>query len=310
MLTTETQINEFIAEYGRSRVIAETSVRAILKRAAGWEKSYGKAFYEFDKVEALEMFKAAHAISVVSLQNANLTLKHAARYFLKMAGGSVYEEIGKYDLDECVDKGKRDGLMLSREDLTNIQNDLLNATDKGILEMLFLGAGGNWLKELTFFSMDQVSRNDGAIYFHTGKVIPITEEQYEMIKAACEETELISFGDTMRISKVQSEGFYKIRCNVLSTNSDPGSEQDLERRFRYVQRRLTLISQDLGVKLTSGGIQSGGLLHNLKNAVAESGLTFREYVKTEAAKSLARRYDIMSEFYGQILVDKFDKFFA
>ena len=90
MFTTESQMNEFIEEYRRSRVIAETSVRAILKRAAGWEKSYGKAFYEFNKEEALEMFKSAHAISVVSLQNANLTLKHAARYFLRKAGGSVY----------------------------------------------------------------------------------------------------------------------------------------------------------------------------------------------------------------------------
>lgn len=308
-MLTESLINEFVTEYKRSRVIAETSVKAILKRAAGWETSYGKAFYEFNKEEALEMFKSAHAISVVSLQNANLTLKHASRYFLKMAGGSVYEEIVKNDLNDCVDKSKRDGLMLGREDLTNIQNDLLNATDRGILEMLFLGAGGNWLKELTFFEMDQVSRKDGSVYFHTGKVIPITKEQYEIINAACEETELISFGDTMRVSKVQSEGFYKIRCNALSANSDPGNEQDLERRFRYIQRRLYLISQDLGIKLTSGGIQSGGLLWNLKNDVAESGLTFREYVKTEEARALAKRYDIMSEFYGQILVDKFDKFF-
>lgn len=308
-MLTESQINEFITEYKRSRVIAETSVRAILKRAAGWEKSYDKAFYEFNKKEALEMFKSAHAISVVSLQNANLTLKHASRYFLKMAGGSVYEEIGKYDLEECVDTSKRDGLILSREDLTNIQNDLLNDTDKGILEMLFLGAGGNWLKELTFFSMDQISRKDGMVYFHTGKAIPITEDQYAIIKAACEETELISYGETMRVSKVQSEGFYKIRCNALSANSDPGNEQDAERRFRYIQRRLYLISKDLDVKLTSGGIQSGGLLCNLNNAVAESGLTFREYVKTEEARTLAKRYDILSEFYSQILVDKFEKFF-
>ena len=309
MYTTETQIEEFLTEYKRSRVVAETSVRAILKRAAGWEKSYDKAFYEFNKEEALEMFKSAHAISVVSLQNANLTLKHASRYFLKMAGGSVYESIGKYDLADCVDKNKRDGLMLSREDLTNIQNDLLNATDKGILEMLFLGAGGNWLKELTFFDINQISKADGVVYFRTGKIIQITNEQYDMIKEACEETELLSFGDTMRISKVQSEGFYKIRCNALSTNSDPSNEQDMERRFRFIQRRLALISKDLDVKLTSGGIQSSGLLWNLRNMVAESGLTFREYVKTEEAKSLARRYDITSDFYSQILVDKFDKFF-
>lgn len=310
MYTTESQINGFISEYRRSRVITETSVRAVLKRAAEWEKKLNKTFYTFDKEEALEMFKSAHAISVVSLQNANLTLKHAARYFLQLAGGSVYEEIGKYDLEECVDKSKRDGLILSREDLTSIQNDLINATDKGILEMLFLGAGGNWLKELTFFDIDQVSRIDGQVYFRTGKIIPITDEQYEMIEAACEETELLSLGETMRVSKVQSEGFYKVRCNALSTNDNPSDEQDAERRFRYVQRRLSLISKDLDIKLTSGGLQTSGLLWNLKNAIAKSGLTFREYVKTEEAKELARRYDIMSELYSQILVDKFDKFFA
>ena len=309
LFTTTAQIEEFLSEYRRSRVIIETSVRAILKRAVEWEKQYNKAFYDFDKEEALDMFKSAHAISVVSLQNANLTLKHASRYFQQCAGANVYEKIGKYDLEECVDVSKRDGLILSREDLTNIQNDLLNATDKGILEMLFLGAGGNWLKELTFFDMDQISKKDGVVYFRTGKAIPITDTQYEMIKAACEETELISFGNTMRISKVQSEAFYKVRCNALSTNSDPGNEQDAERRFRYIQRRLYLISKDLGVKLTSGGIQSSGLLWHLKNDVIESGLTFREYVKTERAKGLARRYDIMSEFYSQILVDKFEKFF-
>ena len=256
------------------------------------------------------MFKSAHAISVVSLQNANLTLKHASRYFLRMAGGSVYEEIGKYDLEECVDKQKRDGLILGRDDLTNIQNDLLNATDKGILEMLFLGTGGTWLKELTFFDLNQVDNEDGVIYFKTGKVIPITDAQYETIKAACDETELLSFGDTMRISRVQSEGFYKIRCNALSTNSNPNDEQDAERRFRFIQRRLYLISQDLGVKLTSGALQTSGLLWNTQNAVAESNLTFREYAKTQAAKELARRYDITSNLYAQILVDKFDKFFT
>jgi hypothetical protein len=310
LYTSEAQIEEFLREYKRSRIIAETSVRAILKRAVEWEKQFNKAFYEFEKEEALAMFKSAHAISVVSLQNANLTLKHAARYLLQLAGGSIYEEIGKNDLVECVDINKRDGLILSRDDLTDIQNDLLNATDRGILDMLFLGAGGNWLKELTFFSMDQISRKDGAIYFHTGKTISITAEQYEMIKAACDETELISFGSTTRISQVQSEGLYKVRFNALSTNDDPGSEQDKERRFRFIQRRLALISKDLGVSLTSGGLQNSGLLWCLQNAVKESGLTFREYVKTAEAKELARRYDIMSDFYSQILVDKFGKFFS
>lgn len=310
--TTESQINEFLNEYKRSKVVAETSVRAILKRAIEWENKFDKPFDRFTKEEALEMFKSAHAISSVSLQNSNLTLRNAARWILDNNGmdiKNIYDEIGKYDLDGCIDVKKKKNLILTRDDLTGIQNELLNYTDKGILEMLFLGAGGNWLKELTFFDSSQLSKKDGVIYFRTGKIIPITNEQYEIIHNACLETELISFGETMRVSQVQSEGIYKIRCNARSTNSNPNDEQDMERRFRFIQRRLYLMSQNYDVKLTSGGIQNSGLLHYLKQGVKESGLNFRNYVKTEKAKVLARRYDIFSEYSSQILFDKFQKYF-
>lgn len=309
MYTTEFQVEEFLTEYKRSRVIAETSVRAILRRAIEWENKFGKAFYNYNKEEALEMFKSAHAISVVSLQNSNLTLKHAARYFQNKVGDNVYEEIGKYDLEECVDKDKKSSLILSREDLEEIQSQLLNWTDRGILLMLFLGAGAKWLKEITFFDLSQADKQCGIVYFRTGKTIRITPDEYEIIKNACEETELASFGSTARISKVQSEGFFKLRCNVLSASDDMHDERSLERRFRFIQRRLYLISNDLGITLTSGGIQDSGLLYYLKQGITNSGLTFREYVKTEEAKNLARQYDIMSELYSQILVDKFEKFF-
>ena len=201
------------------------------------------------------------------------------------------------------------GFILTKEYLEEIQNDLLNWTDKGILTMLFLGAGSNWLKELTFFDMSQVSRKEGLIYFKTGKVIPITEEDYELIRKACVEEELMSFGETSRISKVKSYSFYKQRFNALSANDDPNDEQDLERRFRFIQRRLLLISKDLGVQLNSGGLQTSGLLHHLKQGVEESGLAFREYAKSKDAKELARRYDIMSDLYSQILIEKFEGYF-
>jgi hypothetical protein len=209
----------------------------------------------------------------------------------------------------CVDANKKKNMLLTKDDLEEIQGQLLNWTDKGILRMLFLGAGSNWLKELTFFDMSQVSRKEGQVYFRTGKTIPITEEDYELIKNACAEEELISFGETSRISKVKSYGFYKQRFNALSDNGDPNDEQDRERRFRFVQRRLLLISKDIGIQLTSGGIQTSGLLYHLKQGVEESGLTFREYVKTQEAGELARRYDILTSLYSQILVDKFEEYF-
>jgi hypothetical protein len=74
-------------------------------------------------------------------------------------------------------------------------------------------------------------------------------------------------------------------------------------------RRVALISKDLGVKVSPGGLQSSGLLWHLQQGIKETGLTFREYVRTEAAGELARRYDILSEYYGQILLEKFEQYF-
>ena len=312
MYTTEREVEAFLSEYSRSRVIVEATVRASLNRALEFEKKFQKPFYEFTIDEVLEMYKSMHAISDRSLQNTNLTLKHATRWMMDSKGLSVkspYEDVTKDLMLNCVDNTRKKNMILTKDNLDEIKGDLLNWTDKGILQMLFLGAGSNWLKELTFFDISQVSRKEGLVYFRTGKTIPITEEDYELIKNACAEEDLISFGETSRISKVKSDGFYKQRFNALSDNGDPTNEQDLERRFRFIQRRLLLISKDIGVQLTSGGIQTGGLLYHLKQGVEASGLTFREYVKTKEAKELARRYDILTSLYSQILIDKFEEYF-
>lgn len=312
MYTGEKEIEDFLAEYGRSRIIIETTTRAVLNRALEFEDRFDKPFYKFTTDEALEMYESANAISVVSLQNTNLLLKNASRWFNYnngMVAGSSYENITKDLLNTVVDTNKQKRLILSREDIDDLQANLLNEIDKAILEMLFIGFGGKWLKELTFFEVSQVDTKDYVVYFKTGKTIQITKEIHDLLVRACEEDELISFGSTSRVSKVAGRWIYKVRFNALSDNSNWNDEQDAERRYRFVQRRLSLISQDLGVRLTSGGIQSSGLLWHLQQGVKETGLTFREYVKTEAAGELARRYDIFSEYYGQILLEKFEQYF-
>jgi hypothetical protein len=312
VLTKTNIVEEFIKDYQRSRVVAIASVRATMNRALEFEKKFNKAFYEFTEDEVIEMYKSVDAISARSLQNLNLTLKHAARWMLhnqKKDIGNVYDKITKDLIQECVNTTKREGLILSREQLTEIQNELLNDTDKAILELLFLGVGGHWLKELTFFNMSQVDRKEALIYFRTGKTISIDEETYDLIKRACSEDELISFGETMRISRVQSYGIFKKRANALSASDNLNDERDLERRFRFIQRRLLLMSKEFGVQLTSGNLQASGLLYMLQQGVKETGLSFREYVKTEEAGKLARQYDLYTALYPQILVERFEEYF-
>ena len=312
MYTGELELEKFLQEYRRSRVIIETTTRATLNRAVGFEHKFNKPFYQFTTDEALKMYESIHTISVVSLQNSNLVLKHAARWFGFQYGMDVsdaYEKMTKEQLNTVVYTEKQRSMILSREDVDNIQNNLLNAIDRAIVEMLFQGVGGESLKELTFMDASNVDRINSRLYFRTGKIVPVTDGICDMLMEAFAEDELMSFGSTSRVSKVSGNGLYKIRCNVLSENANPNDKADIERRYRWTQRRLILMSQDLGIKLTAGGLQASGLLHHIKLCVKEMGLGFREFVKTDACRELAQRYDIRSEFYAQVLVEKFGQHF-
>ena len=114
MFTREQEIEEFLDEYRRSRVIIETTVRATLNRVLEFEQKFSKSFYEFNTDEILEMYKSAHAISDRTLQNTNLTLKHAARWMINKNSldiKSAYEDINKEYLRDCVDLQKKKSLI-------------------------------------------------------------------------------------------------------------------------------------------------------------------------------------------------------
>lgn len=312
MFTTELEVEKFLNEYKRSRVIVETTVRAMLNRALEFEHRFNKPFYEFKIEEITEMYKSMHTISDRSLQNANLFLKHAARWMIdvkQLKYKSAYEDVTKELVLNCVDTTKRKNMILTQDDLAEIQGNLLNWTDKAILFLLFEGVGGYMLKELMFMDWDQVSRKDLKIYFRSGKMIDITAEKYELLRNAFHEEELISFGTTNRVSKVKSLGIYKARFNSLSDNDDITDSSDVERRYRFAQRRLMLISKDLGINVTSGSVQESGFLHYIKEGIQKSGLDFLQYIKTEECKSLARRYDVYTDLYVQIVKEKFYQYF-
>ena len=312
MYTNEKEVDNFLQEYGRSKVIIESTVRAILNRAIEFEYKFNKPFHLFTIEEALAMYESAHAVSVVSLQNTNLLLKNASRWFRHKNGGTIdsaYEKITKDMLEKVIDTDKQRSMILSRDDIEEIKSNLLNYTDRAIIEALFLGFGSLWLRELSFFTMSQIDTSDYTVYFKTGKTIPIDKTTYELFKAACEEEELISFGSTARVAKVNSYGIYKLRSNALTTNPDWDNEGDMERRYRFILRRLALISKDLGVKVSPTGLQSSGLLWHIRQGMKATGMTFREFVKTDTAVELARRYDILTAFQSQVLIQKYEQYF-
>lgn len=313
MYTTEQTIEDFIKEYQSSRIIIDTSVRSVLKRAQVFERKFKKPFYKFTKEEALEMFSGTGAVSIVSLQNQNVILKHACnwkKYTDTINVTNIYETIGKNDLKSCINTDKKQKMIITREQLSDIQSNLLNYTDRCILELLFRGVGvEDWASRLTFLDIKQISQNDMCIYFKNGKKVEIDERCYHMISQSAKEDELISYNG-LRVSKVVPQGvIYKVRFNAITENSDINDQGAKERRFRFLQRRLKIINDYLGLNLTPTSISTSGLLHEIQQGVKLNDLPFRQYVATAEAKEIAAKFGIYSVHAHVILIEKFREFF-
>ncbi len=309
MYTSEANVEEFLKEYKRSRVIIETSVRAVLNRALEYERIFDKSFYEFTKEEIIKMYAEAHTRSVRSLSNWNLILKHASLWFLDKQLKPLdnqYNYITKEDLEKCIDINVIDKMMINKDQLDMMQAELINKTDQAILELLFLGVTGWWMHELTYLTPEQVSHNDMCIYFKTGKIVPIDERAYDILQDAFEETELASYNATSKVSKVQGNGIYKARFNSIHDNNNPKDEKDAERRARWLQRRIMIMSEYLDVPLTPKTLSASGLWYYSHLEMQKMDIEdFKVYIFTNEGRKLANRYGFDSDYYANILIDKY-----
>lgn len=311
MYTTESQVEEFLKEYFRSRVVSTTMVRAVMKRALDNEAVFKKPFYDFTKENIMRMYTVANVKSNRTLQNWNLTLKHASLWFLQQQGKelhSQYDLITREDLDKCIDEKTLNQMLISKEQLYTMIDDLYNDTDKAILLMLFLGFGGDSLKELTFFTEQQLSKKDHCAYLKNGKMITINDKEYDIIRNGCRETELMSYSQEMRVVKVSGTGIFKYRGNTINSNDNPNNPDDVRRRFRFIHRRINLVSDYLGVPMTPKSINASGLWHAAHEKMAKKGIKdFKEYLMTDSGMRVCCNYGFMGEHYLSTVLDKFRK---
>jgi hypothetical protein len=307
-------MKQFTKEYLRSRIVSPTSVHATLKKALIAEEIFKKPFTEFTKEEILQMYQKQHSRSAVSLQNQNVILKHAAKWLIATSdatsGINNYEKVTKDDIEKCVDIKKLQKMLLSEEELRNITDDCINAIDKAILWLLFYGVAGEWLKELTFLESWQLNKEDSTLALRDFPAIHLNKEVSNIVAKAFEETQLISYTDKIVVSEVKGQGqLYKIRNNTIYDIHDYTNQKDLERRFRWVLRRITILRQYFEINLTMKSLQTSGFWHFSHKEMEQLSITdFKSYLQTENGKALAQRYGFTSNLYVQVILDKYKEF--
>jgi hypothetical protein len=199
-------------------------------------------------------------------------------------------------------------MLISEEQLRTMQDDILNYTDKAILSLLFLGVGGDMLKEITFLTEDQLSASDKRIYFRNGKMIILSDRDFDIVQKACREDALVSYSVEGTVIGVSTGGIYKVRGNTVNNNDDIKNEDDRRRRMRWLHRRINIVSDYLGVPMTPKSINASGLWHALRMKMKEKGMDdLKEYLSTDSGRRVCWRYGFMGEHYAATVLDKFRK---
>ena len=294
----------FIKDYMRSRVVARTSLYSLFRKTQPFEEGSKKDCSQFEDQEVLEMYKTFMAKSIYVLLNYNSILKAYCawkRYYRKEKTTESYDNITIELLKPCIPPDSMK--FLSREEITEIEDQLYNWTDKAILECLWEGISGQSMNDLVSINRSMVNSEEKTIYFSDGRIVRLTDRLYELLLKAFDESEYMCYGETLRVKKLIGVGrLYKERDNAHATDSD-------DRNFRWVYRKIQNFREHVGISgLTMKNIHISGMYHYLLEGMQETGLDLKNFLRSEDGKDLAIKYGFDSEFYVDNLTHRFKEF--
>lgn len=297
------QKESFIMDYVRSRIVQKTTLTGLFRKVERFEEKNEKDVCLFSKEEALTMYIELKSRSVYTLLNNNVILKAYCawqHHYNGIKTTTAYENIGIEDLRPCVDA--KASKLLSREEITDIEDQLLNITDAAIIECLFEGIAGPSMRDITSLHRDLLDIKNKCIIFVDGRRFDASERLCYLLDKAFDEEKYICYGETLRVKTLSGKGkLFKDRDNAHAADSD-------DRRFRAVYRKIQVIRDYVGVKeLTMKGIAAAGFLHYLRMHLEDSGLPLRTFLQTGDGQKLMSRYGYESEHRIDNVIHRYEK---
>lgn len=276
----------FIEDYMSQRTAILTSMRSLFKKTEPFEKRNQKDCSLFSVEEALEMYNKFEAKSVDVLMNYNTILRAYSRWQESVNNVDLvhtYEQINQDHLMALVPEESRK--LLSRKDIDDIEEQLLNWTDKAIVECLWEGIAGNSMSDLISLSEDMLDREKKQLRFPDGRTVDLTEKLIRFLSQAFSETEYLCYGPSRRLKQLNGYGcLYKERDNAHAADSD-------DKFFRWVYRKIDNFRKHVGIKkFTMKNLSTSGMYHYLCVGMAETGLDMKSYLKTDNGSELMSKY--------------------
>lgn len=295
---------EFIKEYCRSRIVSETSLNSVLNKAQAEERIKKMEIVDFTQQDIIELYRKFNLTSVNTLQNYNNYLKSYCDFVIYKTnkGTNHFNDIGKEILKTCIDEETKKNKYITYAQLQEIQAEMLNYTDSAILECLWNGISGKELHDLTYLERGQVNKDKMIITFGDGRVINIYPRLYELLDKAFDEIDMVCYGKTMLVKRVDGFGrLYKARDNAYKDSDSV--------RFRWVYRKIMIIRDYVGLpNMSMKTLQGSGMLHYIEEGMKKTGLSFREFLSTKSGEKIMQQYGFTNENRINTVYDKFAEY--
>lgn len=281
----------FIKDYMRSRVVAKTSLYSLFRKVEPFENKLDKDCSQFTTEDVLHIYKEFNAKSVYVLMNYNTILKAYCawrKHYHGLENQIAYEEITIDLLKPLIPKNAN--TVLSREEITDIEDQAYNWTDKAIVECLWEGLSGNSMRDLVGIEKGMINDKEKQLHLPDGRIFDLTDRLYQLLINALNETEYICYGKALKVKKLEGEGkLYKERDNAHAMDSD-------DKFFRWVYRRIMSLRTHVGISgLTMKNITTSGMCHYLRKGMDQTGLDLKAFLRTEMGEKLMDKYNYFSE---------------
>lgn len=300
MYQSETK-ESFIKDYMKSRVVAQTSLYSLFRKTEKYEENLNKDCCQFTQDEVLKMYEEFQAKSVFVLLNYNVILKAYCawqKYYNGLETEIAYENIAKDMLAPLIPESATK--ILSREDITDIEDQLYNWTDKAIVEALFEGLSGNSMRDLVSVEENMIDHKRKQLIFPDGRVFDLTDKLYHLLIKSFDETEYICYGPAMKVKKLIGSGrLYKERDNAHAMDSD-------DKYFRWVYRKIQTARKHVGIKsLTMKNLAVAGLVYYLRKGMDQTGLELKPFLLTEMGSRLMDKYGYESAYRVDNIINRY-----
>ena len=294
----------FIKDYMRSRVVAQTSLYSLFRKVEPYEQQLNKDCSEFTEEEILQMYKEFGARSHYVLLNYNVILKAYCawrKHYHKTKNDIAYDNITTEMARLLISEDAK--RVLSRKDVTEIEDQLYNWTDKAIIEALFEGLSGNSMCDLTGVELYMIDENAKQLMLPDGRVFDLTDRLCDFLIKACLEEKYVCYGSTLRVKTLLGKNkIYKERDNAHAADSD-------DKFFRWVYRRVMSCRKFVGIDgLTMKNLHTAGMTYYLKQGMENTGLGIKEFLLTETGQKLMDKYSYFSEHRVDNIIARYKQF--